>query len=160
MNPLDIVFHEVEGLSLIMPRVLKENWSNLPLEDYPNFCGAGHGWGERTVPDTNYGMSMRHNCLIHDVCFCVLPPTEEYWHISNEMLHINNLRTIRIKSGNFIIRRLRENRATTYFDFVESPIGLKCYLNRNCGSNIGQDNYSPLDDPEFKLIMLKVGVKL
>lgn len=158
-NTTLIVRKDVEGVVLSMPKILANIWPRLSIHDFPDFCGAGEGFGEKIVPETFYGMSVRHNCFIHDITHTILPPTVEYWHISNELMLVNCLRTIRAFSTSKVLRYLRERRAVLYFDGVESKTGLKCYLNREDG-NYGQKGYNPFNDPTFIAKLKKVGVTL
>lgn len=154
----DTVTTRISGIRLLMPRVLSELLPCINIDDFPNFCGAGDGIGEALVPDTFYGLSMRHCCFIHDITHTIYPPTKTFWHKSNELLLINCLRTIRVKSGNRLTRFLRERRALTYFNAVESGIGLRCFMRRR-PDGPGVEGYDPVKDPEFKAKLLKVGVR-
>jgi len=37
-----------------------------PLDEYPSFCGAGSGIGDKIVPEKIGGMTCSHICHIHD----------------------------------------------------------------------------------------------
>lgn len=145
----------VEDLTLWVPNVLAEKWPTLPLDEFPNFCGAGKGWKEKAVPDTMWNLSVRHNCFIHDICFTILPPRKVYWHLANYIMLVNDLETIRVRS-NFLMRPLRSQRALSYFAGVETEnFGYRAFVNREW-----IENYNPFEDKMFIEIMNKVGVRI
>jgi hypothetical protein len=148
----NIIVHRVENLNLVMPKFMAINWPSLPLDEFPNFCGAGSGIGEILVPDTFYGLSMRHNCYIHDGCFTLLPPNKKNWHLANSIMLINNLTTIR-ERGNRFIKPFRNIRAMHYFEAVESNIGWRCFTDRTW-----INNYDPYKDEVMIELLVKVGV--
>lgn len=61
-----------QGISLRMPRWLADVWRfELPLKDFPSYCGAGNSIGEWLVPDTAHKVRLSPACLIHDIEQCL-----------------------------------------------------------------------------------------
>ena len=116
---------DVEGIKLVVPEILKRNWPKIPLADFPRFCGAGDGLGEKIVPDYIYKVSVKHCCFIHDITHSILPKTERMFHLSNLLLLINIISTIAHAGG--WLMSLRFRRALKYYFAVESDIGYNCF---------------------------------
>jgi len=159
LDKLDIVLKVVEDIPLLMPEILANNWPTLPLNEFPDMCGAGEGLQEKIIPDTFYFQSQRHNCFIHDVTHTIFPPTAFGFHSSNLILLANCLNTIRTKSTSKVLKTLREKRAITYYMGVETKTGFNCYMDREDG-NIGQFNYDPKLDISFIKKLAQVGVSI
>ena len=149
----NIVIKNIEGIRLHMPKLVADNWPILLLDEFPNFCGAGTGLGEVAVPDTMYGVSVRHVCFIHDCMFNLMSPDKDNWHYANDIMLMNNLATIRVMSNTFM-RPFRSFRALNYYGAVESGFGWKAFTNRRW-----IENYDPYQDSELAKVFAKVGVK-
>jgi hypothetical protein len=160
MDRFSISVKELEDIPLLMPRILADNWPrSLRLAEFPNFCGAGDGFGELVVPETFYGLSMRHVCFIHDITHSLFDPTREHWHLSNQIMLLNALNTIRTRTCFKIVRFLRNRRAMLYYDAVETEFGFACFTRRP-GGNQGEIDYDPTRDPTIINKLRLVGVYL
>jgi hypothetical protein len=61
-----------QGISLRLPHWLADEWRfELPLRDFPTYCGAGNTVGEWLVPDTAHKARLSPACLIHDIEQCI-----------------------------------------------------------------------------------------
>ena len=107
----------IEGVTLIVPESYHAPYTS--LNAFPNCCGAGDGFGEMMIPETMYGLRISAGCHIHDESWRLAEATWADFHQTNSMFLHNNLAIIRIKSRNSFIRRLRNHRAVTYYDFVD-----------------------------------------
>jgi hypothetical protein len=59
------------------------------LDEYPSFCGAGHGIGDKIVPEKIGGMPCSHICHIHDESWEECEPTKVAFVKSNLMFGYN-----------------------------------------------------------------------
>ena len=91
------------------------------LDEYG--CGAGKA-GDKFVPDTMYGLSVKVCCIIHDLDWseaCTIPDIER----ANERFLVNLIRFINGESSP-ILKQLRRYRALLYYAAVED-IGKKIF---------------------------------
>jgi len=89
-------------------------------------CGAGKA-GDKFVPDTMWGFSVKVCCIIHDLDWaeaCTIEDVER----ANERFLINLIRFINGRSA-FGFKQLRRYRALTYYTAVED-IGKKIFENK------------------------------
>lgn len=112
----------IEGIVLIVPEIFQPDFAT--INSVPNCCGAGRGLGEIAIPETFYRLRISAACRIHDFCWEVADVTWEDFHQTNYMFLKNLLAIIRARSGNGMIRALRNYRATTYFTAVDE-VGAK-----------------------------------
>jgi len=106
------------------------------LDEYG--CGAGKT-GDKFVPDTMYGLSVKVCCIIHDLDWaeaCTINDIER----ANERFLINLIRYINGESTPGL-KQLRRYRATTYYTAVED-IGKKIFENE--GKQEGQTGKAEL----------------
>jgi len=69
-DQLEIIQHRIYKAKLAMPRFLVEHLPDpktFPLSAWPSYCGAGKGFGDRIIPDTQLGVMLAICCLIHDI---------------------------------------------------------------------------------------------
>ncbi len=119
--PVDTVFITVEGCRFWVPRFLAEHWPHqVPLASFPTFCGAGDGWGDRVVPDRIFLLPIAPCCFIHDIDWTICAATEVEFHLANVRFRHNLLELIRERSRWLAVRLLRERRALTYYQMVET----------------------------------------
>jgi len=81
-----------------------------------NGCGPG-GWKLDIVPDTIYGLDISSACDIHDYMYTVgleLADKEE----ADRVFLNNMLRLIQANSSCWLLRKLRRQRARTYYEAV------------------------------------------
>ena len=144
----------VEGVPLFMPELLDKHFPVLPLDDYPHFCGAGEGLGEKIVPDQILFLYISVACWIHDCMFRLLSPDKNNWFIANGVLLLNIFMLIIVKGSNWLVVP-RCMVAVPYFWAVMTSAGWKCFTSRNW-----VDDYNPHKDPELLTKFAKVGVTL
>lgn len=118
------VYH-VDGVQLLVPVQLDA----LPftrLEDAPDACGAGRGFGEWVVPEKVLGLRISAACWIHDKDWEFAAPTWDDFHAANGRLLHNMAAIIVAKSKSPLLRVLRIYRPATYFLAV-STAGAKIF---------------------------------
>jgi len=59
------------------------------INEYPSFCGAGDGIGDKIVPEVIGGMRCSHICHAHDECWSLCEPTRVAFIKSNMMFGYN-----------------------------------------------------------------------
>lgn len=96
------------------------------LSEFPDSCGSGHGIGQLIVPEHFYGLRVSPVCHIHDASWDVAEPSWNDFHESNYMFIRNLLRIIDVKSKVNVLKMLRNYRATTYFNMVDT-VGAKLF---------------------------------
>lgn len=90
------------------------------FEDYPSKCGAGQGLGDLIVPETIFGLPISPVCHIHDTMFEIADATWEDFHYANSIFLHNILSTIQCKSESVILEHLRNYRAVTFYNAVDT----------------------------------------
>ncbi len=90
------------------------------LADYSSYCGAGKGFGDILVPETMWGLTITIACYVHDHMWEMCLPTWEAFHFSNSVFLRNILSCIRNQSKSSMLKRLRNYRAVTYYNAVDS----------------------------------------
>ena len=130
---------EFDGVILVVPVINGKpmEFIHKTFSGYPSKCGAGQGIGDLIVPETWFGLRASAICHIHDTDFEIAPPTWMAFHALNYRFIRNSLELIRVKSANAVTRTLRNYRATTYFNAVDS-IGADIFWNlkREQGYNV------------------------
>lgn len=118
---VETVFIEVERCRFWVPAWLAPVWPHqVPLARFPSFCGAGSGWGDRLVPDTIWFLRIAPCCFIHDLDWLTCAATEVDFHLANVRFRHNLLELIRERSRWLVVRLLRERRALSYYQAVET----------------------------------------
>lgn len=92
-------------------------------------CGPG-GVGDRLVPDTMYGLSVKRACRIHDHMYEV-GETEEDRQEADDVLLNNCLRIIDAHTKNRTLKKLRYRRAYVYYVMVRRYGGPAFWNNKN-----------------------------
>lgn len=101
---------QIKELGLSAPEVI---WLISDKELDKKGCGPGTGWGDRLIPDTLFGLSVKLACIIHDVDF----DNGESLEKANTRFLENVLRIIDKRSW-WGLKFLRRHRAITYYHFV------------------------------------------
>lgn len=126
MNTALIMFDEVQ---LIVP-VVNSAPIEMPTNSFESFgayCGAGDSFGLKVVPETVFGVIVSPACFIHDMCWDLAEPTWADFHQSNSIFLHNILAIIRKRSDNIIMEHVRNYRAVTYYNVVDT-IGAPIFM--------------------------------
>jgi len=89
---LKTTFIEYHGARLEIPLVLRDIWPHeLPLSEWPTFCGAGEGIGDVAVPDEWYlgFIHISPACFIHDICWALTDNSDESFDWANDLFRRN-----------------------------------------------------------------------
>lgn len=100
---------------------------NLPLKDWPTYCGAGKGPGDWLVPDRIEGAYIQVACFQHDIDWALSSGTREEYEQSN-MRFLRNLRRLvrlQITDEDELSDALWN--CEVYYIAVSSPVGFSCY---------------------------------
>lgn len=100
-------------------------FENVPLEEYPSYCGAGKGIGDLIVPETVWGLRIAVACHTHDDFWAKSEKSDRDYFLSNGIFLLNTLMVICNRSNLFLIMP-RSYRAIKYFYAVNS-IGKKYF---------------------------------
>lgn len=123
--------HELFGstklLNIIAPACI--NFPSSHSKNYHDCCGAGEGIGNRLVPEDILGVHISLACYVHDYMWLHADPTWEYFHASNSVFLSNLLEIIAKESDSKLLQMLRNYRAMTYFNAVDS-IGAVIFWNK------------------------------
>ena len=144
----------VEGVPLFMPELVDKNFPTLPMDEFPRFCGAGEGFGEKIVPDRILWLYISIACWIHDIMFCLLSPDKNNWFIANGVLLLNIFMLIIVKGSKAMVVP-RCMIAVPYFWAVMTSTGWKIFTDRNV-----QKEYDPYTDHVLLKKFARVGVTL
>ena len=111
----------IEGCELIIPTSIKKFWpTQIAIDDFPSFCGAGNGFGDRIVPEKTIGLKVSPACFVHDLSWEICELSWAGFHQSNSIF-LHNLQQIIInRSSSEILKMIRLYRAVTYFNAVDS----------------------------------------
>ena len=100
---------------------------DLPLKDWPTYCGAGKGFGDWLVPDLIPGAYIQFPCFQHDIDWALADGSkDDYWKANARFLR--NLRTMvraQIADEDSLEKGLYD--CEWYYMGVSSPIGWSCY---------------------------------
>jgi hypothetical protein len=96
------------------------------FKGYPSKCGAGEGVGDIIVPETIIFLPISAVCHIHDTCWDIAEASWKDFHQSNSIFLHNILAAIKYKSSSIILEHLRNYRAITYYNAVDT-IGSKFF---------------------------------
>jgi len=120
---IELVERKVSGVDLKAPEVWHD-MTSLERSLYSNGCGPKTKWGllANLIPDSFYGLNIRHACDIHDYCWHV-SETKKDFEVSDEAFR-SNLFAI-IESVKYPIHKrwllwLRSYRATSYYRAVRT----------------------------------------
>ena len=124
-----IEFGDVDGCQLAAP---KSFWyfRTLDLSDIINGCGPG-GAGDRLIPDTVYGLSVKPACAIHDWMYTIFND-EAGFKLSNSLFLDNMTRINKSATKNSVIRFLRSRRIVKYYLAVKD-FGRLFYYDNHVG---------------------------
>ena len=112
------------GATIEICAFLADTWPHkMNPDQWPTFCGAGGGIGDKLVPDEICAVSVRHVCFDHDMGFAVGPDTREAFHSHNKRFYRNLLSVIVASDlqGKELVAAT--NACAGYFLAVESPLG-------------------------------------
>jgi len=70
---MEITIQEFHGVKYQTP--LGFDFLDKDIDDYPSFCGAGSGIGDKVVPEKIGGMPCSHICHVHDEWWEMCDPT-------------------------------------------------------------------------------------
>lgn len=98
------------------------------LDDYPSFCGAGSGIGDKIVPEKIGGMPCSHICHIHDEWWTACPPEWIAFLRGNMAFGYNLAVYLGTGKGNFFIKLGRLVKGAVYVGAV-STVGWKIFKN-------------------------------
>ena len=86
--------------------------------------GCGSGWSAKLIPDTIYGMSIRHICCIHDDRYETVNKSIEHKEMSDREFMNNMIREINEDTkwwrNNNLVKKLMRSRAYKYFQAVDN----------------------------------------
>ena len=116
-----------QGVALQVPAWLAGVWRyDLPLNDFPSFCGAGKGLGDWLVPEKNHGAILSPACFVHDIMWSTSYDT--YLHFQ--------------KANNTFLKNLK---SCVYSQLKDPKIAyLRCYGYWLAVSTIGIIHFDPL----------------
>lgn len=106
----------------------KQYWA-LPESERRGGCGPG-GLGDWLVPDTIWLLSVRPACKIHDFMYSVGETISDKDEADRVFLN-NMLRLVEAAGGPEWLRRLRANRAHTYYLAVKTFGGPAFWSGKN-----------------------------
>jgi hypothetical protein len=111
-----------DGVPLIVPVISGALMEFLQdtFKGYPSKCGAGEGIGDKIVPETVFGLPISPVCHIHDTMFDIAEATWQDFHQANSVFLHNILSTIRHKSNNSVMEHIRNYRAVTFYNAVDT----------------------------------------
>ena len=109
------MFQMIRGLNGL--RAPQSYWdaSREMIESVAGGCGPG-GVGDWMVPDTNFGLSMKPACEIHDWMYYE-GQTQEGKEIADIVFLLNMLKLV--KKGTRFLRIPRDHRAFVYYEAVK-----------------------------------------
>jgi hypothetical protein len=133
-----------EGVVFELPYFLAYCWPHhLSIQDFPTYCGAGEGFGDKLVPDRIWMQNVSPACFIHDIDFLVASGTwTDFQKCNNRFLR--NLRSIIKVKTHMHLRLPSYLRAMLYWVTVSSPLGWSNY------APVMYDPRSPLTHPVIK----------
>lgn len=70
-----------DGVQFIVPEGFE--FIDVPLKDYPTFCGPGRKFGDLIVPDRLFGVNLGAACHVHDDAWAYRPKSWVVFHCSN-----------------------------------------------------------------------------
>lgn len=98
------------------------------FEGFGSYCGAGKGVGDLVVPEKILFLSISVACFIHDISWDAAGPTWSDFHQTNSMFLHNILSIIKHRSHSTILEHLRNYRAVTYYNAVDT-VGARVFWN-------------------------------
>jgi hypothetical protein len=118
---------EHDGVTFIVPEGFQ--FIDLPIAQYPNFCGAGSGIREKLIPDQWFGVRFSIACHVHDEMWSIRPKSWLTYHASNSIF-ARNMFVIIDQYMNVLDPRRHQklmNIINVYMNSVSSPIGAAVY---------------------------------
>jgi len=113
----------IDQVLLVVPKLAVDDRRYDPfvrLSDFPDSCGAGRGIGQIIVPETMFGLRVSAACYTHDLSWEYAEKTWADFHQTNSMFLRNMLSIIEAKSRSTVLRVLRNYRAMTYYNSVDT----------------------------------------
>ena len=145
---IETTYIKYANTEIEVPRFLSTRWPfNLPLSDWPSFCGAGDGLGDRIVPDTINGNRVACCCFEHDISWILADATFAAFMKSNLRLYLN-LRAVVIANDRpgWWRHMVGERKCFAYFLAV-CTFGRKCFKSSPYDCDVYEN---PLDNPAIK----------
>jgi hypothetical protein len=108
------------GANIEIPSFLVPLWPrNFPLDQWPSFCGAGDGLGDRLIPDHINNVRVACCCFVHDIDWCMSDNSFSGFMRSNLRLWLN-LRNVVIANDKpgWFRHVLAERKCFAYFAAV------------------------------------------
>lgn len=85
-----LVFIRYGDIPLQVPTWLSGIWRyDLPLKDFPSFCGAGGGLGDWLVPEKMYGAIVSPACFVHDIMWSTSYDSYMHFQRANNIFYWN-----------------------------------------------------------------------
>ena len=125
-DKMKIRFQEFHGVKYLVP--VGFEFLDKKIMDYPSFCGAGKGIGDKIVPEFIGGMRCAHICHGHDNSWDAAEFTFFDFLLSNVMFAYNLLVYLATGKGGVIKRIWRAIKGSAYVLAV-STIGWKIFKN-------------------------------
>lgn len=97
------------------------------LKDYPSHCGAGHGIGDKIVPEYIYEAKMSCPCHSHDVSWAVADGSMEEFQQSNRIFRDNMIRVLDHMEKDRRDHAAGMHLVAFYYGAVEVDIGWAIY---------------------------------
>lgn len=142
------------GAILEVPDFLVDLWPHeLPLSDWPTYCGAGDGLGDRIVPDSIWGARVCPACFIHDIDWAIADGSYRAFQAANNRFK-RNLVALTDAQLYSQVRIAAKIRCNTYWLVVSSPVGWRNY------EPSGSDPYTNpvVKDKLFRLARAKLRI--
>lgn len=110
----------------------------------PTFCGAGDGWGDRTVPDFIRRICISLACAIHDLDWAASPDSIREFIVSNLSFGMNCRYLILASDRPWWVKELAIVRAWGLYFTAVTTAGAICF------NPLGDTFLNPLDNPEVQ----------
>lgn len=108
-----------EPLYMLVPEYLAGRHFVVKLENFPRFCGAGNGFGEKVVPDSILGINLRPACFFHDLGFTFGRTWADFHYVNSAFRH--NMNVLIDAQGKYRVQRwLTRHIALDYYHTVET----------------------------------------
>jgi hypothetical protein len=98
------------------------------IDEYPAFCGAGKGIGDKIVPEYIGGMRVSHTCHAHDFSWDESKPTFVDFILSNFAFGYNLFVYLSSRNSGYLKSKWKAFKGLIYFVSV-STVGWKIFKN-------------------------------